>query len=193
MNCRNGLAEQKTPASVPDIENDSPLAGLKEIRPHPPAVVEHRNSPDVCVRVDIAGPQFFQNELFKRPLRAESAEVDHHGYVSQLPGFDCALNRCPVWSLIMRRLHADDDVPITLCHLGRRLRVHVAGILLHCTASLPMPYDVQHHQDARARMIENARLLLWKILPARGSGVHHRGYARAEGVAISPTILILRQ
>ena len=177
---RHGDAPEETAAAVADVEDDAALARLDEsgIRLAGYQLVAQAR---VHVRVDVARPQLLRDEVRERPLvGVVVAEIDHHRNVRRRCRFDRALDRGPFRSGVVRGLDADDRPLVLLRHRRGRLRIHVGEVLLELPAAHPVADDVDEGQHARARAIDDARLEVLEVPPARPAGIGHRRDANAE-------------
>ncbi len=105
----NGLAEQKAPAAVSDVEDHAALLRLGEIGTELAVAVEHRHAAEERMRVDVTRPQPPGDQLLERPLRHELAEIHHDGDACLLSGLDGAIHWRPFGPAVMGRLHTDDE------------------------------------------------------------------------------------
>src|SRR5690348_1986859 len=109
---RDRLPPRKTPAAVTDIENDSALASVEEIRQQFAVCIQHRNSREVLMSVDISRPQVLQNQLLKRTLRPKGGKVYHYWNACYLSGFDTAIHSDPFRTCVVCHFNTDHHVLI---------------------------------------------------------------------------------
>ena len=146
------------------------------------------------MRVDVTGPQLLRHELGQRTLGLVRAEVHHHRNICQRPGLDCTLDRRPLRAGIVRSLDANDEPRMTERHVGRRLRLHVGEVLLELVAAHPVADDIEKCQNPRLRAIDDARLEVVEVAPARSAGVgdsRHPG-AKREPIRIDTVVAGVR-
>ena len=136
------------------------------------------------MRVDVAGPQVPQDEIFERALGAEIAEVHHHRHRPEPSGLDGAIDRVPLRPAIVRRLHADDEAGELADAHRRQARVHVGKVLFDRSALHARPDDVDEREDARPRPVDDLDLELPEVPPAGAAGVDDGRHAGADGVRI---------
>ena len=73
---------------------------------------------------------------------------------------------------------------MTTGHVSRRLRLHVREVLLVLRAAHPVADDVEECEDAGLRSIDDARLEVVEVPPARAARVGDGRYADAQGEAV---------
>ena len=145
-----------------------------------PGVVELVAKPGIHVRVDVAGPQLFRDELGHRTLGAVGAKVDHHRNVRLRARFDRALDRRPLGTGVVRGLDPYDQAFVSHRHVRRRLGFHVGQVLLELVAAHAGADDIEERQDSGFRSIDDAILEIVEAPPARRSCVGNRGDARSQ-------------
>src|SRR5215217_6439436 len=82
--------------------------------------------------VDIAGSEVFEKQFFYRKwgMRLISSKVYDYRKISQLAGFNAAINRRPLCCLIVGNLESDNILSVLTGYQCGHLRVHVVGVLL---------------------------------------------------------------
>src|SRR4051794_19065328 len=94
------------------VEDDSALSSFQEVGQQVTCVIQHRDRRVECMRIDVTWAKFLQHEILKRPLRAEIAEIDHHGDICNSACFHPTFYGCPVRAAVMCHFDSDNRVPI---------------------------------------------------------------------------------
>ena len=167
-----------------DVEDDAALLRLEQIGADFPARVEHRDRSQIGMRIDVARPEVLQYQIFKRPLRAEGAEVHHHRHLRQLARLDGPVHRIPFGAPVVGGLDADNHLRMLPDPHHRQARIHVGEILLERSSFHAGPDDVDEGEHAREGTIDDLPLELIEVAPARAAGVHDRRHAGARRVRV---------
>jgi hypothetical protein len=138
----------------------------------------------VHVRVDVAGPKFLGDQLSEWPFGQITAEIDHDRDVGCRTHLHSALDRRPLWSVVMGGFDSDNQPWMPQRHLGGRLHLHVRQIVLEFVAAHAVSDDVEESQHTRFRSIDDARLEVLEIPPAGTARVGDSRHADPEGEAI---------
>ena len=105
---RNRLAEQETAPAMAHVEDNAALAGFGQIGQQLLVFVQHRHRIEIHMRGDVAGAQFFCDQILIGPLRAKGAEINHDRHVREGTRFNGSLHRYPFGTIKVGGLDAND-------------------------------------------------------------------------------------
>lgn len=169
---------KKTSSSVADVEEHSALPSLD----HPrldfsgEAIDQFHLAVVVHMSVNVAGTQMLQEFGFGGAFRiGENFVVHHHGNVRPAAGFDGAIDGRPSGFCEVRRLDADDDVPIFCNCLGSRRGIHIADVAFVRLADHPFADDIHPNKDASGRVRDHGAAKFIEGPPTAAAGVANRG------------------
>ncbi len=97
-------------------------------------------------------------------------EIYHGDRIGHARRVDAALCCFPTRATVVRRLRADHVFGILADHIGARLRVHLADILL-ARAGHTRADDIDESQHSHLRRLHNCLDKIRKVLPARAARV----------------------
>ncbi len=138
----------------------------------------------IHVGVDIAGTEFFRQQVIERAGRAVAAEIHHHRKVGLGAGDHRLVHGDPVIAVVVGGFDADHDVGIFLRHRRGGFAVHVGGVLLIAAAPHAAADDVEHRQHAGPGAVDDAVLEILEVAPAGAAGIDHGGDPGAESEAV---------
>ena len=156
-------------AAVADVEDDAALPALEKRRVRLARGAELAPEPGINVGVDVARPQLLREQLGKRLLRKDPAEIDHDGDAGHRARLDGSLHGRELRAGVMSRLDADDQAFVPQRHLGRRLGFHIVQVTLESHAAHAVADDVEEREDARAGAVDDPFLEIRESSASRSS------------------------
>ncbi len=134
------------------------------------------------VRVNVAWPHFFQDQVFVGSLRSRP-EIEHDRTIRENAAFNGAVNRSPGHVFCIPRstgpvvgsFYSHNEVGILLNGVDTKLYIHLVQSLLKPTAH-PIRHDVQESQHAHSGAVNDFFLFLEERLGTGGAGIYDGGH-----------------